>query len=166
MFETRRGSLKAENFYDYLSRIVDNCLERRLRKILIVIDNAPSHSRAENQLHQKLQTLDPTAFDAVELLRLAPYSPSLNPIENYWSKFKAQVKNEMRRRRSEVINNEIGRQPGESILSKRLRILEEIALQSAEISTAVSTEISQYFHHMHFFHLQRAANGNDMLLGK
>ena len=165
MLQTRRGSLKAENFYGYLSTIVDNCLGRGIRKLLVVIDNAPAHSRAEDQLQQKLQTLDPTTFDAVELLRLSPYSPSLNPIENFWSKFKAEVKNEMRRRRSEITDNDIGREPGESIVNKRLRIMEDIARQSADV-TAAASDIGQYINHMHFFHLPRAANGSDMLLGE
>ncbi|MEL7309615.1 MAG: transposase, partial [Pseudomonadota bacterium] len=148
MFETRRGSLKADNFYHYLSTIVDNCLGRGIRKLLVVIDNAPAHSRAEDQLRQKVQTLDASAFDAVELLRLSPYSPSLNPIENFWSKFKTEVKSEMRRRRSEITHNDVGREPGESIVSKRLRIMEDIARQSADRTAAVR-DIGQDLKNMH-----------------
>ena len=145
--------MKADNFYDYHSTIVDNCLGRGIRKLLVVIDNAPAHSRAEEQLRQKVQTLDPSSFDAVELLRLSPYSPSLNPIENFW--FKAEVKSEMRRRRSEISNNDIGREPGESIVNKKLRIKEDIARQSADRTDNIS-DIGQYFNHMHFFHLPTA----------
>ena len=95
MLKTRRGSLKADDFFDFLSTIVDKCIERNIRKALILIDNAPAHSKAEKQLAEKLQNVNSAAFESIELLRLSPYSPALNPIENYWSKFKGKLKDEM-----------------------------------------------------------------------
>ena len=165
MLKTRRGSLKADDIFDFLSTIVDKCIERNIQKALILIDNAPAHSKAEKQLAEKLQNVNSAAFESIELLRLSPYSPALNPIENYWSKFKGKVKDEMRRRRVEICNNDVGRQAGESLLNKRLRIMEEIAHQAAEETSSVS-DISHYFNHVHFFHLPRAANDGVMLIGE
>lgn len=50
--------------------------------LVIVYDNPPCHSRLET-----------ATGTAVTLLRLAPYSPMLNPIETIWSKIKSFVKN-------------------------------------------------------------------------
>ena len=162
MFPTRRGSLKAVKSTAYLSSIVDSCLDRGLRKLLIVLDNVPVHSKAEEQLQQKRQTLDPTTYEAVKLLRLPPCGPTLNP-HNFWSNSKAQVKDETKRRRAEIINSDIGREPGDSILNKPLRILEDIAGVTSAARIAIISQLSHYFHHMHFFHLPRAVQGNDLL---
>lgn len=51
-------------------------------RVVLVCDNAPCHSRVG-------QVAEKRGF---ELLRLGPYSPMLNPIENVWSAVKAAVK--------------------------------------------------------------------------
>lgn len=56
-----------------------------LEELVVVCDNAPCHSRLEEAF------LDTPA----ELLRLALYSPQLNPIETIWSKIKSYVKGQM-----------------------------------------------------------------------
>ncbi|RHZ00601.1 hypothetical protein DYB35_012719 [Aphanomyces astaci] len=56
-----------------------------LNDIVVVADNAPS-------------VFSEPEFQAATLLRLAPYSPMFNPIENLWSEFKAHVKTLLRER--------------------------------------------------------------------
>lgn len=52
---------------------------------LLVIDNAPAHCEIEHVFQEP-------EFSNFSLIRLAPYSPQLNPIENVWSMVKAAVK--------------------------------------------------------------------------
>ena len=54
----------------------------QLVDLVIIADNAPCHRSLENML-----TNTPA-----KLLRWAPYSPMLNPIESIWSKVKTYVK--------------------------------------------------------------------------
>ena len=54
--------------------------------LVIVADNAPCHSRLEAAVRNS----------GAEVLRLGPYSPMLNPIENIWSKVKSDVKSNLR----------------------------------------------------------------------
>ena len=53
--------------------------------IVMVIDNAPCHSRIEAIFEEQ-------EFADNVLLRLSPYSPMFNPMENVWSAAKATVK--------------------------------------------------------------------------
>ena len=60
-------------------------------------------------------------FAGVELLRLAPYSAPLNPIEEIWSAAKAVMKREMATTFANMVNTE----PGVTQHEHRLRYLEE-----------------------------------------
>ncbi|KAF0710026.1 hypothetical protein AaE_012692 [Aphanomyces astaci] len=62
-----------------------------LNDIVVVADNAPCHSCLSAVFSEP-------EFQAATLLRLAPYSPMFNPIENLWSEFKAHVKTLLRER--------------------------------------------------------------------
>ncbi len=53
--------------------------------MILVIDNAPCHSQVELVLAEN-------EFKEHKILRLAPYSPMLNPIESVWAYIKAEVK--------------------------------------------------------------------------
>lgn len=163
MFETRRGSLKSQDFQQYLRRITDHIVSSQIRKAVIIIDNAPAHSKAESQL-QEILSRDhrESDFDEIRLLRLAPYSNALNPIENFWSVFKSKVKEEMCRRRAELINDAI-RLNDESLSNKRMRILEETAQNAAQEYSSFNMNI--FFTHL-FRHLPRAIQQEDMLVGE
>ena len=63
---------------------------------MLVIDNAPCHRRTEDVFR------DPE-FSECHLLRLGPYSPMLNPIENVWSKIKSIAKKELSGRIQEIL---------------------------------------------------------------
>ncbi|KAE9039114.1 hypothetical protein PR001_g5211 [Phytophthora rubi] len=57
------------------------------KKVVIVLDNAPAHNQVELRLEEVI-----AEHGDLELLRLGPYSPMLNPIEGWFSVFKAKVK--------------------------------------------------------------------------
>lgn len=89
---SRRGSFRHETANRFIHELLDAMLQRGvdLTTVVLVVDNAPCHSRIEQALTS--YTRGPQA----SLLRLSPYSPMLNPIENVWSKLKAVVKRENR----------------------------------------------------------------------
>lgn len=91
-FETRRGSLKSDDFQHYISGIVNNAIDKGLRKFVIIVDNAPAHCKVEDQLQSTLSTINATAYDDIQLLRLAPYSFNLNPIQKFLVGFQKQGK--------------------------------------------------------------------------
>ena len=63
---------------------------------MLVFDNAPCHSNVEEHVLSG-------ELDACKILRLSPYSPMLNPIENVWSVLKSSVKTELSSRMAEVL---------------------------------------------------------------
>ena len=54
----------------------------------MVVDNAPCHSNIEEFFSEE-------EFPGCEVLRLGPYSPMFNPIEQVWSLIKAYIKQEL-----------------------------------------------------------------------
>ncbi|EER12593.1 hypothetical protein Pmar_PMAR027412 [Perkinsus marinus ATCC 50983] len=67
-------------------RIIDAAVERGLAadRITYVIDNAPAHSRLEEEIQN--------FYPGLQVLRLGPYSPFLDPVEGCWSTVKANLK--------------------------------------------------------------------------
>ncbi|KAG3240152.1 hypothetical protein PI124_g14949 [Phytophthora idaei] len=57
------------------------------KKVAIVLDNAPAHNQTAERLEEVI-----AEHGDLELLRLGPYSPMINPIEGCFSVFKARVK--------------------------------------------------------------------------
>ncbi|KAK1945605.1 hypothetical protein P3T76_002653 [Phytophthora citrophthora] len=84
--EKRFGSFTSVKCNEFIYRLL-----RRISKSIplddavLVCDNAPCHSSVENVFVED-------EFQGAKLLRLAPYSPMLNPIENCFSSFKSMVK--------------------------------------------------------------------------
>jgi len=104
------------------SRELSDCVKARdqgLSPLTIVIDNARVHSNIENIIqHQD-----------VKILRLAPYSYLLNPIEKVWSIFKAEVKKLLIIEKQEIL--QYVRNGGNlTILEFRLQKLEQIAARA------------------------------------
>ena len=54
----------------------------------MVVDNVPCHSNIEEVFSEE-------EFLGCEVLRLGPYSPMFNPIEQVWSLIKSYVKQEL-----------------------------------------------------------------------
>jgi len=118
-FRTRRGSLKKQDFIQYLENLHDICRERELLPVTFVIDNAPAHQQCEQNFQR----------DDCIILRLAPYSFLINPIKKVWSAFKSEVKRLMSAERPAIIN--YIRQPGGLTIEEfRMRKQEEAANQA------------------------------------
>ena len=83
--------------------------------VVLVIDNAPAHSNIEHEIN-------PEIMENNIILRLGPYSPMLNPIENVWSMIKSNVKRCMAANNEQYVTAE---RNGLSIGEFRLRLLEQ-----------------------------------------
>jgi hypothetical protein len=84
--EGRFGSFKWEAANDFIRAMLrDQATRTSLDNVVVVLDNAPCHNRAE-------EVFEEDEFAGVECLRLGPYSPMLNGIENVFSVYKAAVK--------------------------------------------------------------------------
>ena len=67
----------------------------------------------------------------------------------------------MRRRRNEITS--ITREPQESMANRRMRILEETAQKASQ--ELLPSNMTSYYNHL-FFHLPRAIQKEDMLVGE
>ncbi|KAH9153952.1 hypothetical protein AeNC1_019244, partial [Aphanomyces euteiches] len=87
----KRGAYKGQHANDWLRDMLRQAKAHfgALGDLLVICDNAPCHSRLGN-------VLDEEEFGDVSLLRLSPYSPMMNPIENLWSMMKNHVKSLLR----------------------------------------------------------------------
>lgn len=106
--ERRRGSFTANLANDWVERLLIQWQNagNEVDDLVIVCDNAPCHSRLEEAV----------AGSGATILRLPPYSPMLNPIENIWSKIKTFVKCNLR----------VPEVNGPGVVEQRLAYLEEI----------------------------------------
>lgn len=144
LIEIRRGAFKWQNANQWLELLATTVSQRGvpLKEVVVVCDNAPVHSRFE-------EVADEMGFT---LLRLGPYSPMLNPIENIWSVVKAAIK---RFNRVPVVN-------GPGVIEQRLHYLESlIAGAEQEITPYLC---SQAIGHSHAFH-RKALAEEDMQVG-
>lgn len=83
---------------DFLRRLLRHLAATEdLANVVIVLDNAPCHSKIE-------KVLEEDEFSGAYILRLGPYSPMLNPIENVFSSFKAAVKKFLALNRQAIIH--------------------------------------------------------------
>ncbi|KAJ3649388.1 hypothetical protein Zmor_021135 [Zophobas morio] len=86
--ERRRGSFTALLANEWVRRLLEEwqAMGNEIADLVLVSDNAPCHSSLEEAVNGTGATL----------LRLGPYSPMLNPIENIWSKIKTYAKTHLR----------------------------------------------------------------------
>ena len=112
----RRGSFNADSCKDWVLDLIDHHLPNGVThdSLVIICDNAPCHARLGECVQER---------PGIVLLKLGPYSPMLNPLENLWSKVKSVVKRRMRV--PEVAPPRVGEQ--------RLRFVEDL------IDNAVAT---------------------------
>jgi transposase len=84
----RRGSFKNNDCNTWMTDLLQHYVSigKDLTNLVVVCDNAPCHSRLEQVFGE----------NGAILLRLGPYSPMLNPIENIWSVIKTEVKGNIR----------------------------------------------------------------------
>ena len=86
---------------EFLQKLRDVVTPNRFapnEKIVLVVDNHPSHSTEYvRELASQLN---------IELLRLPPYSPELNSIEALWAIFKLDLKNRLQHHKSVVLDQQ------------------------------------------------------------
>ncbi|KAG3029886.1 hypothetical protein PC121_g6569 [Phytophthora cactorum] len=88
--------------------------ENREKKIVVVFDNAPAHCQTESFVMKR--------DDLVLLrLRLRPYSPMCNPIENCFSSLKTHINDYLALMRDEM-NNPVLTMNGEPISKTETRM--------------------------------------------
>ncbi|GMF57116.1 unnamed protein product [Phytophthora fragariaefolia] len=75
----------------------DQATRGNLTNVVVVLDNAPRHTSVED-------VFDEPEFAGAECLRLGPYSPMLNDIENAFSVYKAAVTRYMAANRSNILS--------------------------------------------------------------
>lgn len=86
--ELRRGSFKKPEANEFVRQCLRRAQGLYQTGVALVIDNAPCHSTIEEVFAEN-------EFEHHTLLRLSPYSPMFNPIEQAWSALKAGVKADM-----------------------------------------------------------------------
>ncbi|GMF40489.1 unnamed protein product [Phytophthora fragariaefolia] len=95
--EKRFGSFTSENCNEFMRRLLRHIsFTIPLDNIVILTDNAPCHANVEDVFEEE-------AFSDAKLLRLGPYSPMLNPIENCFSTFKSMVKRFLAHHRQTIL---------------------------------------------------------------
>lgn len=140
--ERRRGSFKAEDANEWLVAVLQRWVEmgNHLGDLVIVCDNAPCHARLETAINNFQGT------EKATLLRLGPYSPMLNPIENIWSKIKTFVKGHIG----------IPTTTGPGVIDQRMVYLEQLVDQAK--ATITGGDCSQAIQHCSTFYSDVLAN--------
>ena len=81
---------------------------------IVVCDNAPCHSALEDVMEEE-------EFKGVRLLRLGPYSASLNPIEEVWNVLNALMKSAPAQKMTELLKT--APPAGATLVAHRLQFL-------------------------------------------
>lgn len=116
--QLRRGSYTGMDCKQWIRSLLNHLkVTTPIAQLTVVCDNAPCHSALEDVFHEE-------EYQGSRLLRLAPYSPMLNPIESAWSVVKSKVKQQLRARFGSISS---GDPTGTlSLQDWRMMILEEI----------------------------------------
>jgi transposase len=161
-FKTKRGAFKGPDFALWIKELLATIAPIPTR-VVIVCDNAPVHSKAEDALTAAMtQQYGAHPPFQCEILRLAPYSPMLNAIESLWSTVKTRAKALLRVRRGEVL---AGPPLNTTIISHRLTILEECVTQAMQEARQQRDNLAAYVQHLNPA-IIRGLNLQDMLLGQ
>ena len=139
-----RESIKADRYNDIMLSALDSLLNTHhsLENVVVVIDNAPSHSSVERAIAAIPR------FNGVKILRLAPYSAPLSPIEYFWSSVKSHCKAQLSDQMSNILSTST-RQLTQG--EHRLRALESV-MQSALNEKNDSLVCEQFFNHVQQFY--------------
>ena len=78
-----RIGTRIEHFIEFLNNVMDILDENDMKGRYLVMDNAPIHTNKSIE-----QLIDHRGYKCAYL---APYSPFLNPIEEFWSKVKQSM---------------------------------------------------------------------------
>ena len=110
------------------------------RPVILVVDNASCHSRVE-------EVTGEGEFISHTILRLASYSPMLNPIEHAWSFIKSDVKTALASQMPSILANEGHELQNQS--NFRLVRLEEIV--RSELLKFLNSMCPSYISHIQSF---------------
>lgn len=124
--EVRRGSFKKEDAAVWATTCLRVAMARHGGPVAMIIDNAPCHSILESVLKDELA--------GCRILRLSPYSPQLNPIEQVWSVLKSRVKSGLAEGMATLLGSQ---QPGLTMKEHRLRCLEGVVERSLPVITSI-----------------------------
>ncbi|KAE8976029.1 hypothetical protein PR003_g25255 [Phytophthora rubi] len=128
-------------------------------KVVIVTDNAPAHSDVDALARAALARDGVINGNRLVILRLAPYSPMLNPIEGCWSVLKAHMKAYMAKRKEEFLV----RGDYDTYVAQRFAIMERsVEVCSPEITRRLVWRMERHCLKALF----AAQKGEDMELGK
>ena len=122
-YTTKRGSFTAEVCQAWMTDLLAELLLDESQSFVVVCDNAPCHSGLENVFTQS----------RVQLLRLGPYSPALNPIEVVWSVLKYIIRREMSANYEEILSENPDGTMGKQ--EWRMNCLERVALRVKDFIT-------------------------------
>lgn len=133
--DQQRGSFKMDTCAAWIRSVLQRWEEQgnRLDDLVLVCDNAPCHSRIESAVAD-------ASDGRVQVLRLAPYSPMLNPIEIIWGKIKMYVKGHI----SNPHTN------GPHVVEQRLQYFESL-IDDAK-GTVTGGDCARAFQHATAFH--------------
>lgn len=123
-YTVKRGSFNKTTFQQWLRRLLDALRAQSNQPNVIICDNAPCHSGAEDILFEP-------QYSDQKVLRLGPYSPALNPIEGIWSILKSKIKADMRLGYNDMLRGD----PSNNLTKQefRMRFLENIALGAKNV---------------------------------
>jgi transposase len=79
-----QGTTNSAVFEDYIEQLLQHCGRWPAPKLVLVMDNASFH--CSEQIEQMC------ADAGVKLMYLTPYSPDLNPIEEFFAELKSFIK--------------------------------------------------------------------------
>lgn len=106
LLRSHEGSIKMEENARFIADLFVAALNtseyRELEasnRIVIVTDNAPAHRRVETFVREYLAEDGVLNAGRHVILRLAPYSPMLNPIEGCWNVLKTHMRRFMAAKR-------------------------------------------------------------------
>lgn len=123
--QKRRGSYRKDDCCAWLKAMLLRVTEP-LDRVVVVCDNAPVHCALETVFEE-----DP--FSEAKLLRLAPYSAPINPIEECWSVLKAGMKREIAATMSEMLSSS---HPGVTQTEHRANYLENVIENNMPLITS------------------------------
>ncbi|KAE9310131.1 hypothetical protein PF008_g20534 [Phytophthora fragariae] len=109
LLQTHEGSVKKQENARFMADLFVAALrseeyeELQPAKVVIVTDNAPSHSEVETLAREYLAADGIVNLNKFVVLRLGPYSPMLNPIEGCWNSLKAKMRRFMAEKKQEFL---------------------------------------------------------------
>ncbi|MBO4359305.1 MAG: IS630 family transposase [Eubacteriaceae bacterium] len=84
LFTTKPDRFNYLTFIDSVTAFIDANPIEEGKRYVIVLDNAPWHKKAVRLIQEDCLEEYQHVRDSVEFLKLPPYSPDLNPIEQVW----------------------------------------------------------------------------------